>query len=99
MADAAAPAPSPARRRMDWESLSFRIVMGGLAGVALLLLLAPTVVVMVISFTSGLSLRFPPPGLSWRWYVALLGADQLQFAAWNSFRWRPAPRCFRCCSG
>jgi putative spermidine/putrescine transport system permease protein len=71
---------------MDWESLSFRIVMGGLAGVALLLLLAPTVVVMVISFTSGLSLRFPPPGLSWRWYVALLGADQLQFAAWNSFK-------------
>jgi len=60
--------------------------MGGLAGVALLLLLAPTVVVMVISFTSGLSLRFPPPGFSLRWYSALLGADQLQFAAWNSFK-------------
>jgi putative spermidine/putrescine transport system permease protein len=71
---------------MQWEALSLNIVLGGLAGLALLLLIAPTLVVIVISFTSGLSLRFPPPGLSLRWYAALLDAWQLQFAAWNSLR-------------
>ena len=60
--------------------------MVGLAALALLLMLAPTVVVLVISFTSGLSLRFPPPGFSFRWYAALADAWQLQFAAWNSFK-------------
>ena len=50
------PDPVAAARQADWEALSFRLVMGGLAGLALLLLLAPTVVVLVISFTSGLSL-------------------------------------------
>ena len=80
------PDPVPASRQADWEALSFRLVMGGLAVVALLLLLAPTIVVLVISFTSGLSLRFPPPGFSLRWYAALWNADQLQFAAWNSLK-------------
>ena len=76
----------PARQRIGWEAISFRIVMGGLAGLALVLLLAPTLVVLIVSFTSGLSLRFPPPGLSLRWYVALGDAWQLQFAAWNSLK-------------
>jgi putative spermidine/putrescine transport system permease protein len=79
-------APRPARRTTQWEALSLDLVLGGLAGLALLLLIAPTLVVMVISFTSGLSLRFPPPGLSLRWYGALLDAWQLQFAAWNSVK-------------
>lgn len=35
-------------------------------------LLAPLVVVLVISFSSASFLRFPPPGYSWRWYVNLL---------------------------
>jgi putative spermidine/putrescine transport system permease protein len=43
-------------------------VLGVLAGV---LLLAPTVVVLITSFTSGFSLKFPPPGYSPRWYAAL----------------------------
>jgi putative spermidine/putrescine transport system permease protein len=36
--------------------------------VLILLLLAPIVTVVVISFTSGTTLQFPPPGLSLRWY-------------------------------
>ncbi len=76
----------PARRRVGWEAISFRVVMGTLAGLAIVLLAAPTVVVLVVSFTSGLSLRFPPPGYSLRWYVALGDAWQLQFAAWNSLK-------------
>ncbi|TSH99279.1 ABC transporter permease [Verticiella sediminum] len=43
-------------------------MLGVLAGI---LLLAPTVIVVITSFTSGYSLRFPPPGYSLRWYEAL----------------------------
>jgi putative spermidine/putrescine transport system permease protein len=73
-------------RTLDVESLSFKLVMIMLAIFAVVLLLAPTVIVVLVSFTSAYSLRFPPPGLSLRWYVALAGDWQLQFAAWNSFK-------------
>src|SRR5436305_167466 len=58
--------------------------MATLAGAGLLLLVLPTVVVITVSFTSGFSLRFPPPGYSLKWYAALMDAWQLQFAAQNS---------------
>ena len=63
-----------------------RGVLGGIATIAVLLLLAPTVVVIVVSFTNGYSLKFPPPGYSLRWYEALGDAWQLQFAALNSLK-------------
>jgi putative spermidine/putrescine transport system permease protein len=50
----------------------------------LVYLIFPVVVVLAISFSSGNFLVFPPPGLSLRWYTALLDADQMQRAAWNS---------------
>ena len=53
------------------ERLSFRSVFGVLGVLAGLLLLAPTLVVLITSFTSGYSLKFPPPGYSARWYEAL----------------------------
>lgn len=53
------------------ERRSFRFVLGLLAGVSLVLLLAPTVIVVIASFTSAFSLKFPPPGYSTRWYLAL----------------------------
>ena len=53
------------------ERWSFNVVVGLLALIAALLLVAPTVVVLITSFTSGFSLRFPPPGYSARWYLAL----------------------------
>jgi putative spermidine/putrescine transport system permease protein len=74
------------RRRVGLETSSFRAVMIALAAAAFLLLLAPAFVVIVVSFTSGFSLKFPPPGYSLKWYVALLDAWQLQFAAGNSFK-------------
>src|SRR5258706_11869828 len=58
--------------------------MTTLAGAGLLLLVLPTIVVIVVSFNSGFSLKFPPPGYSLKWYAALLDAWQLQFAAGNS---------------
>jgi putative spermidine/putrescine transport system permease protein len=69
---------------MGAATISFRSTAGGLAGVALFLLAAPTLIVVIVSFTSGLSLRFPPPGLSLRWYQSLAASWQLQFAARNS---------------
>jgi putative spermidine/putrescine transport system permease protein len=53
------------------ERRSFALVFGLLGALAVLLLLAPTVIVLVTSFTSGYSLKFPPPGYSTRWYQAL----------------------------
>ena len=70
------PAPAvPAGRgeslRGGLERRSFALVFGLLGLVAAVLLLAPTVVVLITSFTSGYSLKFPPPGYSTRWYLAL----------------------------
>src|SRR6266446_2488298 len=61
------------RRRLDLDALSFRVVV-----------VAPTVIVLLTSLTASASLRFPPDGLSFRWYRALAGAGQLQRAAGNS---------------
>ncbi|WP_332119293.1 ABC transporter permease [Azorhizobium caulinodans] len=72
--------------RRDWETFSFHLVIGLIAVLALILLVAPTAIVLIVSFTSGFSLRFPPPGYSLRWYVALWDAWQLQFAAMNSLK-------------
>jgi putative spermidine/putrescine transport system permease protein len=53
------------------ERGSFNLVIGLLSAVAIVLLTAPTVVVLITSFTNGFSLKFPPPGYSLRWYEAL----------------------------
>lgn len=59
------------------ERRSFWAVFGVLGVFAGLLLLAPTVVVLITSFTSGYSLKFPPPGYSVRWYQALWDSPEL----------------------
>ncbi|MGJ4892104.1 ABC transporter permease [Bradyrhizobium sp. HKCCYLR20261] len=71
-------------RQRNWEALSFQIVMTVIAVLALILIVSPSLVVVIVSFTSGFSLKFPPPGYSTRWYVELWNAWQLQFAARNS---------------
>src|SRR6478672_13136753 len=72
------------RAAVDMEALSLRVVFGVLAAIAMVFLIGPTIVVILTSFTPSQSLRFPPDGLSLRWYWALLDADQMQRAAWNS---------------
>jgi putative spermidine/putrescine transport system permease protein len=52
--------------------MSFRMIMSLVGGVGVLLLMLPTLIVLVTSFTSGYSLKFPPPGFSLRWYEALV---------------------------
>ena len=41
-------------------------VVGTITGFGMLLLTAPTLVVLVISFTGGITLKFPPPSWSLR---------------------------------
>lgn len=73
-------------RRHAPSTLLLYGLLGFIAFVAVILLLAPTVVVIVVSFTSGYSLKFPPPSYSLRWYASLVDAWQLQYAAWNSLK-------------
>ncbi|MDB5817502.1 MAG: transporter permease, partial [Rhizobacter sp.] len=73
-------------RRYAPSTIGLHGILGFIALVAVILLLAPTVVVIVVSFTNGYSLKFPPPGYSLRWYESLLDASQLQFAALNSVK-------------
>src|SRR5438105_2835933 len=72
------------RRRVDWDEWSLRMVFGVLAAVAIVFLIAPSLIVLLTSFTASPSLKFPPDGYSLRWYAALIDADQMQQAAWNS---------------
>lgn len=58
--------------------------MIGFATIAVIALVAPTVIVLMTSVTSSPSLRFPPDGFSLRWYATLTEAYQMQQAAWNS---------------
>lgn len=53
------------------ERWSFGLAFGIAGVIAGLLLVAPTLIVLVTSFTNAYSLRFPPPGYSTRWYLAL----------------------------
>ncbi|BDG71709.1 ABC transporter permease [Roseomonas fluvialis] len=55
---------------------SFELVVVGVSALALVILTAPTVVVLIASFTGGQSLRFPPQGFSLQWYDALLTRSQ-----------------------
>lgn len=68
---------------------SYRLVTWSLAGLALLILVGPVVIVLTMSFTEGRSLKFPPPGFSLQWYELLFDAvksRQIHRAAGNSLQ-------------
>jgi len=65
-----------------------RVTSGLLVAVAILtgvLLLLPTAVVVLASFTSTAYLSFPPAGFSLRWYARLAASDEILRAARTSF--------------
>jgi putative spermidine/putrescine transport system permease protein len=70
--------------RSDLQATTLTLTLRSLTAATFVLLLAPTLVVIIVSFTAGYSLRFPPQGYSLRWYFALIDAWQLHFAAANS---------------
>lgn len=69
---------SATSRRRSVEAGRLLITYNALA---YLFLLAPIGVVIILSFTSGNSLTFPPPGLSLRWFRYLAGRDEFISAA------------------
>ena len=59
-------------RRHSAAEVSYALVIGGLAALALVILVGPVLVVLATSFTDSRSIRFPPQGFSFRWYELLL---------------------------
>jgi putative spermidine/putrescine transport system permease protein len=69
------------------DRISFRLVAGLLAAIGVIMLVAPSVVVVLASFTAGYALRFPPAGFSLRWYQALLfNSPEIVSAFWLSVK-------------
>lgn len=59
-------------RRRSADELAYALIIGALAALALVILLGPVLVVLATSLTDSRSIRFPPQGLSFRWYELLL---------------------------
>ncbi len=72
-------------RALDWEAFSFQFVFWMIGAVCVLLLIFPSIVILILSFTGEESLHFPPSSYSTRWYEALLDANEIRDAAWLSF--------------
>ena len=75
-------------RRHGPSDISYTFVIGGLASLALLILVGPVLIVLITSFTDNRSLKFPPTGLSLQWYKELfdpIRSRQIHRAAFNSF--------------
>lgn len=56
------------RRSLDVEM----VILGGITAAILLIVIAPIVMVVIISFTTGETLEFPPPGWGLRWYRSVI---------------------------
>lgn len=73
--------------RQSPSDMTYTLVIGSLAALAIVILLGPVVVVLITSFTTAASLKFPPPDLSWKWYEALfypIRSRHIHSAASNS---------------
>jgi putative spermidine/putrescine transport system permease protein len=64
----------------------WRVLRATVCALVSVYLLAPLVIVVVISFSSAAFLRFPPPGYSWRWYANLVDDPAWIAAIGVSFR-------------
>jgi putative spermidine/putrescine transport system permease protein len=74
-------------RRNSFGDLTHEFVIYSLAGLAILVLLGPVIVVLITSFTDSQSLKFPPKGFSFQWYEKLFDPSesrQIHRAAFNT---------------
>lgn len=74
-------------RRQSFSDVSYSLVIGGLALLAVTIIVAPVVIVLMTSFTEGQALKFPPKGFSFTWYEQLFDASksrQIHKTAGNS---------------
>jgi putative spermidine/putrescine transport system permease protein len=74
-------------RRHSLADISYGLVIGGLAILAVFIIVAPVVIVLTTSFTEGQALKFPPKGFSFTWYEQLFDpgrSRQIHRTAGNS---------------
>ena len=64
--------------------MSKSLVLWSLVAFGVILMSAPTLIIIGASFTSGDLVRFPPEGFSLRWYAELLNLTGFQNAFWRS---------------
>ena len=64
---------------MNWPA-SKRLVLGIMVTLTVILLSAPTVIVLGASFTAGNIIAFPPDGFSLKWYGTIAAASDLRSA-------------------
>jgi putative spermidine/putrescine transport system permease protein len=67
-----------------WADRLWFALFSLLAGFSLLLLVAPSVIVVAVSFEPRAFISFPPSGFSLRWYESVLANRQLMDAVWVS---------------
>ncbi|TWB43607.1 putative spermidine/putrescine transport system permease protein [Rhizobium sp. ERR 922] len=60
------------RRENPVPTLLYKLFVFGFGTFAVIYLVAPIVIALTMSFTSGQTLKYPPEGFSLRWYEALL---------------------------
>jgi len=61
-----------------------RVAVAVLAALVLVFLIAPVVIILIVSFSAADYLRFPPPSLSLRWYQRFFGVAAWRQAIWVS---------------
>lgn len=69
------------------SSLTYGALVYGIGSICLIILVAPVVVALLLSFTSAQTLQFPPPGFSLQWYERLIDpavSERVHISAWNS---------------
>jgi putative spermidine/putrescine transport system permease protein len=82
-------------RRRSFGDISYGLVIGGLALLAVTIIVAPVIIVLMTSFTEGQALKFPPKGFSLAWYEQLFdpvksrqihrtAGNSLTIAAWST---------------
>lgn len=82
------PNKSPIRDN-PFPALLYKVFVFGFGGLCVIYLIAPIVIALTMSFTSGQTLKYPPQGFSFKWYEALLDPARSateHIAAWNSLK-------------
>ncbi|MQY01305.1 ABC transporter permease subunit [Sinorhizobium medicae] len=71
-----------ARMNAGWSRISARVILA----LVMLFLLFPEFVVIIMSFSEGATLQFPPTGLSVQWYTSFFNNEAWHGAAWTSVK-------------
>ena len=74
------------RERLTVSDIGGGALLYGLSAFAVLLLVGPSIIVVMISFTAKAYINFPPSGFSFKWYQAFFDNRQVVDAAFTSLR-------------